>query len=65
MGRSIVLYKVSLLSRDSCERVFISQLMYLWDNVEKYDAARQATDDNIILRTRIAFRLTTPWNTSS
>jgi len=27
MGRSIVLYMVSLLSRDSCERVFISQLM--------------------------------------
>ena len=27
MGRSIVLYSVSLLSRDSCERVFISQLM--------------------------------------
>jgi len=24
MGRSIVLYAVSLLSRDSCERVFIS-----------------------------------------
>jgi len=29
MGRSIVLYRVSLLSRDSCERVFISQLMFL------------------------------------
>jgi len=27
MGHSIVLYTVSLLSRDSCERVFISQLM--------------------------------------
>ena len=27
MGRSIVLYTVSLLSRDSCERVFINQLM--------------------------------------
>jgi len=27
MGRSIVLYTVSLLSRDSCERAFISQLM--------------------------------------
>ena len=26
MGGSIVLYTVSLLSRDSCERVFISQL---------------------------------------
>jgi hypothetical protein len=29
MGRSIALYTVSLLSRDSCERVFISQLMFL------------------------------------
>jgi len=29
MGRSIVLYTVSLLSRDSCESVFISQLMFL------------------------------------
>jgi len=29
MGHSIVLYTVSLLSRDSCERVFISQLMFL------------------------------------
>jgi len=28
MGRSIVLYTVSLLSRDSCERVFISQPMF-------------------------------------
>jgi hypothetical protein len=29
MGRSITLYAVSLLSRDSCEPVFISQLMFL------------------------------------
>ena len=28
MGRSIVLYTVSLLSRDICERVFISQLIF-------------------------------------
>ena len=27
MGRSIALYTVSLLSRDSCERAFISQLV--------------------------------------
>jgi hypothetical protein len=27
MGGSIALYTVSLLSRDSCERAFISQLM--------------------------------------
>ena len=27
MGRSIALYTVSLLSRDNCERAFISQLM--------------------------------------
>ena len=29
MGRSIALYAVSLLSMDSCERVFSSQLMFL------------------------------------
>ena len=29
MGRSIALYTVSLLSRDSCERAFDSQLMSL------------------------------------
>ena len=29
MFRSIALYTVSLLSRDSCERAFISQLMFL------------------------------------
>ena len=29
LGRSIVLYRVSLLSRDSCERVLIIQLMFL------------------------------------
>jgi len=29
MGRSIVSYTVSLLSRDSCEGVFISQIMFL------------------------------------
>jgi len=29
MSRSIALYTVSLLSRDSCERVFIGQLMFL------------------------------------
>ena len=29
MGRSIALCTVSLLSRDSCERAFISQLVFL------------------------------------
>jgi len=29
IGRSIAFYTVSLLSRDSCERVFIGQLMFL------------------------------------
>jgi len=32
MGRSIALYTVSLLSRDSCECMFISQLMFLSSN---------------------------------
>jgi hypothetical protein len=29
-------------------KFFFRKLCRLWDNVEKYDAARQATDDNII-----------------
>jgi len=29
MGRRIALYTVSLLSMDSCERAFISQLVFL------------------------------------
>jgi len=29
LGRSIALYTVSLLSKDICERAFISQLMFL------------------------------------
>ena len=45
MGRSIVLYTVSLLSKDSCERVFISQPMLKSHNCaclsEKYTSLRQ------------------------
>ena len=33
---------------------FIRKSCRLWDNVEKYGRARQATDDNIIRRMRIA-----------
>jgi hypothetical protein len=29
---------------------YFQKLCRLWDNVEKYDAARKATDDNIIRR---------------
>ena len=35
-GRSIPLYTVSLLSRDSCEGAFISQLMFLSLNSKWY-----------------------------
>ena len=31
MGRSIAFYTVSLLSRDSCECAFISQLMFCYE----------------------------------
>jgi hypothetical protein len=32
---------------------FLQQLYHLWDNVEKYCKARQATDDNIMQHLRI------------
>ena len=37
----------------------------LWDNVEKYSRAGQATNDNIIWRIRIAYLLTKATNTDS
>jgi len=37
----------------------------LWDNVEKYCTARQATDDNITRRMRFACRVTKATNTHS
>jgi len=30
-----------------CSRTFSPKLCHLWDNVERYRRARQATDDNI------------------
>jgi len=36
MGRSIALYTVSLLSRDSCERAVISQLVFLSLNSSRH-----------------------------
>jgi hypothetical protein len=44
----------SVLFRKSCR---------LWDNVEKYCGARQATDDHKIRHMRFAFRITTATNT--
>ena len=38
---------------------FLRKSCRLWDNVEKYDTARQTKDDNIILRMRFAGRITT------
>ena len=44
-----------LETRISCSINFFFEKSYsLWDNVEKYGTARQATDDNIIRRMRIA-----------
>jgi len=37
----------------------------LWDNVEKYCAATQATDDNIILRMRFMCHITKATDTHS
>jgi hypothetical protein len=37
----------------------------LWDNMEKYGTARQATDDNIILRMRFAWWITKATDTHS
>jgi hypothetical protein len=38
---------------------------HLWDNVEKYCTARQATEDNIIRRMRCVYRITKPTDTNS
>jgi len=37
---------------------FNRTLRRLWDNVEKYRTARQATDNNIVRRTRISCWIT-------
>ena len=37
-----------------CSITFPQKSYHLWENVEKYGAVRQATDDNIIGRMRIA-----------
>jgi hypothetical protein len=44
-----ILYSIVFFFRKSCR---------LWDNVEKYGTARQATDDNIIRRMRFACWIT-------
>jgi hypothetical protein len=44
---------------------FFPKSCRLWDNVEKYGTARQATDDNIILRMRFASRITKATDTLS
>jgi hypothetical protein len=41
-----------------CSITFFRKSCRLWDNVEKYGRARQATDDNIIRRMRFACRIT-------
>jgi len=47
MGRSIALCTVSLLSRDSCERAFISQLMHL-----RFEYFR-----NVVVKIQISLKL--------
>ena len=41
-----------------CSITFFRKSCHLWDNVEKYGRARQATDDNIIRRMRFACWIT-------
>jgi hypothetical protein len=41
-----------------CSVTFFRKLHHLWDNVEKYGTARQATDDNIIWRMHFACWIT-------
>jgi hypothetical protein len=41
-----------------CSLTFCRKLCRLWDNVEKYSTARQATDDNITRRMRFACWIT-------
>jgi hypothetical protein len=53
--------KINILSTITFSR----KLCSLWDNVKKYDTARQATDDNIIGRMRVAFWVTKATNTRS
>jgi hypothetical protein len=49
-----------------CSKIFFSgKLCCLWDNVEKYGRARQATDDNIIRRMRFACWITKATDTHS
>jgi hypothetical protein len=44
---------------------FLPKSCRLWHNVEKYGTARQATDDNIIRRMRIACQITKATDTHS
>jgi hypothetical protein len=50
-----ILYSITF-SRKSCR---------LWDNVEKWGRARQATDENIIRRMRVASRITKTTQTNT
>ena len=48
-----------------CTMPFSRKLCFLWDNTEKYDRSRQATDDNIIGSMRVAFWITKATTTDS
>ena len=48
-----------------CSITFFRKSCRLWDNVEKYGTARQATDDNIIRRMRFAYWITKATDTHS
>jgi hypothetical protein len=55
----------TIRTRILCSITFSRKSCCLWDKVEKYDKARQATGDNIIRRMRIACWLTKTTNTHS
>jgi hypothetical protein len=48
-----------------CSMAFFRKSCRLWDNVEKHERARQATDDNIIRRMRFACWITKATDTPS
>jgi uncharacterized protein (UPF0305 family) len=52
-------------TRILCLATFFRKSYRLWDNVEKYGTARQATDDNIIRRMRFACWITKATDTHS
>jgi hypothetical protein len=74
MTARLVIFKMNNISDKSCRENqntrfifnnFFPKIVPLRDNVEKYGVARQATDDNIIRRMRVACWITKATDTHS